>query len=234
MPYTYYYEESPEEEEVQETYECAKCRRNFVSDHALKQHLAHSSQHNYCFMCNRDFGTIQALQNHLDSSRHNPDVLKTVKCPTCGALFDYLSSLVTHMERNSCPNLSITRTGILNIVRRWEAESNKVGLITNKAITNGESSFVDSITPNDLKRCLNGNVYECPMCNNDFRSVNNLYQHLMSKTHAGKDYRCIVCKTQFVSPGDVIGHLEKAPACRKNAARSQLASLTDSMGGLRV
>jgi hypothetical protein len=55
-------DESSEASSDDETY-CAGCRRDFVNTHALYEHLANSSAHNWCFDCSRDFNSEGALIN---------------------------------------------------------------------------------------------------------------------------------------------------------------------------
>ncbi|KAF8811727.1 hypothetical protein BYT27DRAFT_6438671, partial [Phlegmacium glaucopus] len=76
-------EDEDDEDEDDDPY-CNGCARQFIDMIALDQHLALSSQHNWCFECSRDFKSVTALQDHQSSLAHSG---RNFKCPFCQGMF---------------------------------------------------------------------------------------------------------------------------------------------------
>lgn len=76
-----------------------------------------------CCLCSREFGTLQGLNSHMRSPVHEQAMYR---CPkrSCGTTFKLLSSLVQHVESESCGVMKFgqvqqqARNGITNMVGR--------------------------------------------------------------------------------------------------------------------
>ncbi|KAF8816072.1 hypothetical protein BYT27DRAFT_7230056 [Phlegmacium glaucopus] len=176
---------------------CNGCERQFIDMMTLNQHLAYSSQHNWCFECSRDFRSETALQQHWNSLAHSG---RNFKCPFCQGMFKSPSGIALHME-SGCHKL--TRHDVTAAVRRMNIIPN----ISIKRITG-------PIQPPTLRKYIateasfNGSTYDCYLCSKKTKTLSALNLHLNSSAHDDDEFRCPKCKTEFKLISGFVQHLE--------------------------
>ena len=97
-------------------FRCCDCKRDFVNEKALTDHLRYSQAHaenqdeniqpvngKRCSECKRNFESQRALEQHLASVRHNPLCnIKFVAAKKCKKHFDCPSTQLRHLESGKC------------------------------------------------------------------------------------------------------------------------------------
>jgi Zn finger protein HypA/HybF involved in hydrogenase expression len=176
---------------------CDACERQFTDMMGLNQHLAYSSQHNWCFDCSRDFGSETALQQHQNSLAHSG---RNFKCPFCQGMFKSPSGIALHIE-SGCHKLS--RHHVTAAVHKMKIVPN----ISIKRIT-GPIQPLTLRTFIATEASFNGSSYNCYLCRNKFKTLSGLNSHLNSPAHDDDEFRCPKCKTEFKLISGFIQHLE--------------------------
>ncbi|KAF9488474.1 hypothetical protein BDN71DRAFT_454529 [Pleurotus eryngii] len=188
-----------------EHYYCSDCRKFFKDEYGLKEHYRQSPRHFYCPSCQKHFHNQNSLDNHLNSSTHRP---KNVPCPMrgCGKLFISPAAVALHLEAGSC-TLGMDRNKLDLLIQQYD----KNHLITDpsRLITNGESSATRYYA---TERAYNEylGLYECYLCDQTFRSLLGLNQHLGSARHRQEVYICrfASCGARFRALSGLCQHIE--------------------------
>ncbi|KAL8662160.1 MAG: hypothetical protein Q9168_008300 [Polycauliona sp. 1 TL-2023] len=177
---------------------CDSCTYIFRTEELLQEHKDDEHPPNYCYGCKRQFQNLNNLNMHLKSSTH---VGKNVKCPWCPNKFTNLTGVCLHLESGSCTS-GINRQKINQYCR--EVDPNHI--FTNKQIgwhNNDESS------PNIATTAAwDGSYYRCYICQNGFRFLSSLNQHLASPAHQQKIYHCPRCRREYTVLSGLVNHLE--------------------------
>ncbi|ETW80917.1 hypothetical protein HETIRDRAFT_320509 [Heterobasidion irregulare TC 32-1] len=192
--------ETDSESESEERY-CHGCTRWFVSRESLYQHLASSSRHNWCFVCSRDFGSEAALDQHSSSRVHKD---RNFRCPLCGSMFKFPSSIAHHVESGACNNIS--RHQVTAAVHRL----NIVPTISlSHRITGpGGPPMRTIVHYSATEQAFNGSAYECYLCHRTFRTLASLNMHLGSAAHDEDEFECPKCKKTFTLISALVQHIE--------------------------
>ncbi|KAF8816074.1 hypothetical protein BYT27DRAFT_7248598 [Phlegmacium glaucopus] len=189
-------EDEDDEDEDDDPY-CNGCARQFIDMIALDQHLALSSQHNWCFECSRDFKSVTALQDHQSSLAHSG---RNFKCPFCQGMFKSPSGIALHIE-SGCHKL--TRHDVTAAVHK----ANIIPNISIKRITGPPQppTLHHFIATEDS---FNGSKYDCYLCSKKFKTLSGLNSHLNSPAHDDDEFRCPKCKTEFKLISGFVQHSE--------------------------
>ncbi|RUP49508.1 hypothetical protein BC936DRAFT_142344 [Jimgerdemannia flammicorona] len=195
-----------------------------------------SSRHAYCLPCRREFRDRNALSQHNNSPVHRG---KTFSCPFCSLQSNTVGGIAQHIENGRCPESPFTRKDIPKVVRAVEVLAGTKNLVTRPLITNGSTSGASASLSSprvivfDSELSWNGNLYQCKLCDKQFRTPTALSRHLGSPVHGsaivvdsdiawnGHAYECYVCNRQLFSSKALEQHLN-SPAhdanefwCRK-------------------
>ncbi|KAI0294629.1 hypothetical protein B0F90DRAFT_1755958 [Multifurca ochricompacta] len=178
----------------------------FNSYEGLQQHDREA--HNYCTDCKRSFQNATNLWHHLNSKLHK---LSSYSCPGSGCTRSFISAaaLALHLESGTCPS-GMTRIKL----DRFTVRIDEKNYITNprRLITGPDGGYQPPPTSRTwaTDRSWNGWAYECFLCNNTYRALSALNQHLQSPRHQEKIYRCPKqdCRTEFVTLSGLCQHVE--------------------------
>ncbi|KAJ8701792.1 hypothetical protein PTI98_000545 [Pleurotus ostreatus] len=216
-----------------EHYLCSGCNIVFKNEYGLKEHYRQSPRHFYCSPCDRHFGSQNSLNNHLNSSIHRP---KDVPCPMrgCGQYFISLAAVALHLEAGSCTS-GMDRYALDRLIQKYD----KNHLITDpsRLISNGDSTttryYATEMAYNEYY-----DDYECYLCDQTFRSLSGLNQHLGSAKHQQEVYICrfTSCGLRFRALSALCQHIEsgKCGALRGTPYKSVMGGLMDGMKRLTV
>ncbi|CAL8575793.1 hypothetical protein XPA_001697 [Xanthoria parietina] len=178
---------------------CDTCNCIFSSEAQLSDHKDEEHPPNYCYGCKRKFQNLNNLNMHLKSSVHAG---KNVKCPWCPNKFTNLTGVCLHLESGACSS-GINRQKINQYCR--EVDPNHI--FTNKQI--GWYNDHQPQTSNIATRAAwDGSYFRCYLCQNGFRSLPGLNQHLSSPTHQQKIYHCPRCRREYTVLSGLVNHLE--------------------------
>jgi len=211
---------------------CKSCNRGFIDATALAQHEKTTSQHGnsccgkrfasrkklvahnirchwYCATCDRFFNSPSNLQSHI-SSIHRA---KTIRClgGGCKRIFISVSAMTQHLESGACRS-NVTRAIVNHIAIRLDGNN----VITNpsRLIQGPEGYRAPVSTPPPIADASswNGRSYGCFSCNNEFRLLAGLNQHLRSPIHDIAIYRCPNkdgCSRVFTTLSGLCQHVER-------------------------
>ncbi|KAF7436151.1 hypothetical protein PC9H_002977 [Pleurotus ostreatus] len=215
---------------------CQYCDRHFDDNSKLSEHF--DDEHYLCSGCNivfknEHFGSQNSLNNHLNSSIHRP---KDVPCPMrgCGQYFISLAAVALHLEAGSCTS-GMDRYALDRLIQKYD----KNHLITDpsRLISNGDSTttryYATEMAYNEYY-----DDYECYLCDQTFRSLSGLNQHLGSAKHQQEVYICrfTSCGLRFRALSALCQHIEsgKCGALRGTPYKSVMGGLMDGMKRLTV
>ncbi|KAF8554350.1 hypothetical protein OG21DRAFT_1099906 [Imleria badia] len=207
-------DEELEEHCIEEHYYCDRCNKFFQGANGLHEHNRQS--HHYCVECRRVFNSESNLRAHMKSSVHQP---RNVPCAFqhrgCTQFFVSKSAMILHLESGACPSGADRR-----MIDRWVR------------VNDPEPQYIAT------ERSWNGSAYECILCHNTFRTLDDLNRHLASPKHQGKIYHCPLstCLTRFNTLSGLCQHVE-SESCgvlRFRAARDGMEYLLSDMGRLRI
>ncbi|KAF9469554.1 hypothetical protein BDZ94DRAFT_1278770 [Collybia nuda] len=219
-------EHFPDDDELESHYEdnhpyCGRCRRIFKSNFGLREHYRQSEVHHYCVSCDRDFQSESNLQS------------ANVACPFrgCDLAFVSRSAMLLHLESGGCQS-GVDRKTINQYVRKYDR--NNVITTPSRLLTNGDDDISYSAGP----ASWNGIEYECYLCNNGYRSLAALNQHLASPRHQQKIYFCPLesCRTRFTTLSALCQHIEseRCGISRFKVVQNTLDGLVGRMGRITV
>ncbi|KAI9834293.1 MAG: hypothetical protein M1826_004219 [Phylliscum demangeonii] len=84
------------------------CKATFRSPEQLRAHKINSPEHDYCNTCNLEFEDEEAYRIHrIESDRHMHLTKQNLRCVGCGEMFPRAGSLVSHVEGNACPVITL-------------------------------------------------------------------------------------------------------------------------------
>ncbi|KAI3632746.1 hypothetical protein MIR68_008821 [Amoeboaphelidium protococcarum] len=214
------------------THTCSICDDYFFSQTEYTSHLR--EEHNWCSECGKCFSNWNALRNHEQSDVHKQ---RSITCPLCRQLtFKTLSAVAAHVESSRCNGFKGSRQDLLNLIRRWEAQSGAPNTFTRPAIEypgHSDRSMAGRCTIQLAQQCYNKyyDEYQCPLCDKCVDAPTQLVAHLNSRIHADCDYRCHACSSTFVSLTGLVQHLERTQ-CRTKKT-DDIARLTGAIRTLR-
>lgn len=141
------------------------------------------------------------LQHRNSKAHHGTNVA----CPFCETKFTAASGVSHHLENGSCTGApDLNRETILEMIRQRDPN----GTITVEQIERRDEGNVNNV--------VNGNLWECYICHDQFNSSYGLNMHLNSPRHKDKEYHCPNegggCVKEFVSLAALFSHLE-SEAC---------------------
>ncbi|KAI4269646.1 MAG: hypothetical protein L6R35_006675 [Caloplaca aegaea] len=177
---------------------CDSCSYIFRTEEELQAHKDEEHPPNYCYGCKRRFQNLNNLNMHLKSSVHAG---KNAKCPWCPNKFTNLTGVCLHLESGACPS-GINRQKIDQYCR--EVDPNHI--FTNKQIGWHQNDSVSASLATDA--AWDGYWYRCYLCQNGFRSLSGLNQHLTSPVHRQKIYHCPRCRREYTALSGLVNHLE--------------------------
>jgi len=181
------------------------CGKDFLTYSRQQQHWSGSPTHHYCLDCDRHFQNENNFVNHRNSSIHHP---KDILCPSgCGMSFVSNSALVLHLEAGYCSS-GINRDSVNRFVRRYDR--NNVITDPSRFITYGSGDDDEDISYIATRESWNGSGFECYFCNNVYRKLKQLNQHLASPAHQQKFYICRgpECSSNFSTLSALCQHIE--------------------------
>ncbi|KAL8949097.1 MAG: hypothetical protein Q9222_004768 [Ikaeria aurantiellina] len=185
-------------EQQEHWYACDSCSYIFSTEAARDEHQDEAHPPNYCYGCKRQFMNLNNLNQHLKSSIHTG---KNVKCPWCPNKFTNLTGVCLHLESGACSS-GVNRQKIDQYCREVDPSH----VFTNKQI----GWYNDQSTTSKLatNAAWDGSWYRCYLCQNGFRTLTSLNQHLGSPVHRQKIYHCPRCQREYTVLSGLVNHLE--------------------------
>ncbi|KZP12053.1 hypothetical protein FIBSPDRAFT_1050343 [Athelia psychrophila] len=192
---------------------CKGCKRIFVDELSLYQHLIDKSKHNWCFVCSQDHATSHEVSNckHSEaaSSIHG---VRDLKCPLCQRAFAFHSDIISHIRGSDChPNqtgrgpktaVTVHSTEFIPtpppahcIAEAPRPNATTVAQQSKKAIaTPSPNLHIQKPSKSNAPRkvlyysatqqAFNGKSYECCLCHGKFTTLVSLNAHLNSAAHS--------------------------------------------------
>ncbi|KIY64138.1 hypothetical protein CYLTODRAFT_402291 [Cylindrobasidium torrendii FP15055 ss-10] len=189
------------DERVDHSY-CSECRRLFFNPVFLQKHM--SSKHQWCFECARGFDKSIDLNQHKHSIAHKPRVMK---CALCLRMFKEPSSIAHHIESGECtPGLN--RHQVTQTVQALEVKPSILIDDSDDESDSDNASETGSISSVATEDAFNGTAYECPRCEQTFKTLYSLNLHLSSAAHDDNKFKCPDCESKFTLLSGLIQHLE--------------------------
>ncbi|XP_038217839.1 gastrula zinc finger protein XlCGF57.1-like [Zerene cesonia] len=224
------------EENQQLKFTCKSCKREFMHQAHLDNHilLVHTRDRGFsCDCCDKNFTTLEALHVHKEVHK----VEKKHQCKICKKSFLMLSSLTDHLRTHTgekpylcstCGRGFSQKTNLEQHIRRhlglkpFHCENcdkrfvSKGELVAHTRKHSGAHPFVCDDCGNGFttssslvkhRRTHTGErPFSCDMCSMRFASSGTLKNH--RRTHTGeKPYQCSFCEKAFVQRQDLVSHV---------------------------
>ncbi|RFU28999.1 hypothetical protein B7463_g7346, partial [Scytalidium lignicola] len=160
-----------------------------------------TADHPYCSECDRTFNSMPNLMQHMRSSVHQGH---NITCPFCKRNFVTASGMTIHLESGTCTS-GLNRHSINNIIQRLD----RGNVITRPLLTYDSQPNVENIATERAYNYSTG-LYECYLCNKDFRTLQSLNAHMKSPAHEMDIYKCPNgrCGTTFKLLSGLVMHIE--------------------------
>ncbi|KAF7990018.1 hypothetical protein HCN44_008692 [Aphidius gifuensis] len=159
-------------DELDKTYDCYKCDKQYTTNELLDEHLLTDHPDNLtCTYCNETFQYELNLKGHL-LTHENEKLEKNYSCDICGKVLNHPSSVIYHKEAEH------------NDGRRFVCNK------CNKSFKHKQLLQRHQLVHSDDR------PYTCKSCGAKFKTKANLINH--GYTHTGeKKYTCEICDQQF-------------------------------------
>ncbi|XP_013858118.1 zinc finger protein 131 [Austrofundulus limnaeus] len=207
--------------QVDNTFRCNKCDRNFKLYYHLKQHLkthlGSMEKPHVCSHCGKSYTREGALKQHISTFHYDTEELsrnsqksqkKVHVCQFCKKHFDHFGHFKEHLRKHTgekpyeCPDCH-------------------------------ERFARNSTLKCHLVACQNGagakkgrkKLYECQVCSSIFNSWEQFKEHLMCHT-GDKPNHCTICDVWFTHPKELKIHLKEGHSVKDKSAEQLV--ITDS------
>uniref|UniRef100_A0A8B9KBL0 Zinc finger protein 423 n=1 Tax=Astyanax mexicanus TaxID=7994 RepID=A0A8B9KBL0_ASTMX len=175
-------------------YSCQECEAAFSRSDHLKIHLkTHSSSKPFkCSVCKRGFSSTSSLQSHMQAHRKNKEHMDLYMCDYCEETFSQTDELEKHVLTRH-PQLSDRAE--LQCIHCPEIFTDEGTLLTH------------------IDRTHANKKHKCPMCAEQFSSVEDVYCHLDS--HRQPD-----SSNHSASPDPVLGSVASMSSATPDSSAS--------------
>lgn len=169
---------------------CPECGKGFASEDHLKVHLPIHEKGDYKCHCGKVFTTEKNFKTHY-KIQHQGD--GNFKCSFCGK--NFISGLVlakhkkTHAKPYACRFCNrgfINASGCYHHERRWHKEE---------------------FPEDENEASVENQQYQCPQCEEIFKSKTGMFRHLDSHFFVKEKYQCDICLKKFDNRSRLETHL---------------------------
>jgi len=135
-------------------------------------------------------------------------------CPSCGGDFTSQKGLVAHTEAKH------GKSNVHVLTQAWENGRNQRNIMTTGNRVEDGQIYLEESECYDYQ----SDTYDCPQCQQKFRSFRFLEQHANSGVHSAKGYRCNDCNREFSSLTGLMGHCQSTSCVYANNIVNTLAN----------
>ncbi|XP_035699384.1 zinc finger protein 227-like [Branchiostoma floridae] len=194
---------------------CKICGTKFVQFGHMqrheKQHEIESTLPFECSKCDTGFAVHTLLAHHM-KELHEEETEALCRCKVCGQCFNESVALHTHLKKHlggppyECEHCRKQYSD------QWKLSKHKVThtrVSTPRKSNPAVNRQMEKISTLQMKKIqMDGNPYECSVCNTDFQELTDLMQHVHN-THTNEEYpfRCKLCKKSFQQHFALYGHM---------------------------
>lgn len=137
-------------------------------------------------------------------TKNVPKIDRKFRCPLCGGMFKFPSSIALHIESGACNNISrhqvTSAIHALNVIPRIS--------LSHRIAGPGGLPGGTIVRYSANRQAFNGFAYECYFCHRTFCTLASLNAHLGSAAHDEDQFKCPRCNKPFKLISGLIQHVE--------------------------